>query len=209
MKIILLLLCSAGLAMAGQQADRIKAQQDAWKKSIAAESTQDYDQAISLLSGYTKNNGDKYNAAVRLGWLYYLKKNYGSAEKYYQLAAKYSQGAVNPLKGLVYTYKASKQTKKAVRACKSWLVLDKSNYTANMLLAGMLYEAKNYRSSGLIYAKVSKLYPEDLDAMSGLAWCMVYEDRKSRALPIFTRLVVMSPSYAHAQKGYELCGGKK
>ena len=99
--------------------------------------------------------------------------------------------------------------KKAVRACKSVLVLDKTNYTASMILASMLYDAKDYRASGLIYAKVGKLYPEDLAAMSGLAWCLVYEGKNSRALPIFTRLIVMSPNYAYAQKGYELCGGKK
>jgi hypothetical protein len=45
--------------------------------------------------------------------------------------------------------------------------------------------------------------------MSGLGWCLVYQGKKSRALPIFTRLVVIAPDYAYAQRGYQLCGGKK
>jgi len=203
-----LMLVSACLLTAGHQADQVKARQAAWKSSVSAEVSKDYETAISQMKSYAENGGDKYNASVRLGWLYYSKKNYGGAEKYYQSAAKLSRGAVTPLMGLVNTYKASKQTRKAIRACKSVLVLDKTNYTASMILAGMLYEGKDYRASGLIYAKVGKLYPEDLNAMSGVAWCMVYEGKKSRALPIFTRLVVMSPNYAYAQKGYTLCGGK-
>ena len=208
MKIITLILCSASLALAGQRADQVKSRQEAWKTSVSSEKGKNYDMAISEMNAYVKNGGDPYNASLRLGWLYYASKNYASAEKYYQIAAKRSQGAITPLMGLVNIYKADNQIKKAVRACKSVLVLDKTNYTASMLLAGMLYDAKSYRSSGLVYAKVSKLYPEDLAAMSGLAWCMVYEDRKSRALPLFTRLVVMSPNYAYAQDGYKLCGGK-
>ncbi len=178
MKHLLILIClinSSGLTLAGQHADRLKAQQEAWKKSIASELRKNYDQAITDLKDYTSNNGDKYNAALRLGWLYYSKKDYAGAVKYYQLAAKNSQGAVTPLLGLMNSYRAAKQTKEAVRACKSVLVLDKTNYTATMTLAGMLYDAKDYRNSGLQYAKINKLYPEDLGAMSGLGWCLFYD----------------------------------
>jgi tetratricopeptide (TPR) repeat protein len=73
----------------------------------------------------------------------------------------------------------------------------------------MLYELKDYRASGLVYAKMEKLYPEDPNVMSGLGWCLVYQGKKSRALPIFARLVVIAPDYAYAQRGYQLCGGKK
>lgn len=208
MKIITLLLCTATLALAGQQSTQLKLRQTAWKTSVSAEKSKNYDQAISEMKTYVQSGGDQYNASVRLAWVYYLKKDYASAEKYYKLAAKRSQGSITPLMGLANTYKASKQLKKSMRAYKSALVLDKTNYTTNMTLAGMLYDAKDYRASGLIYAKMMKLYPEDLAAMSGLAWCMVYEGRKSRALPIFTRLVVMSPNYAYADDGYKLCGGK-
>jgi len=209
MKTLLILLLTTGLALSGQKADQIKARQAAWKASVAAETKREYTEAILHMKAYTDNAGDKYNASVRLGWLFYMSKNYEEAAKHYRLAAKSSQGALTPLLGLMNAYKAANLKPETAKACKAVLVLDKTNYTAAMMLAGLLYEEKNYRSAGLIYAKVNKLYPEDVDSMSGLGWCLFYEGKKSRALPVFTRLMVMAPDYAYAQKGYELCGGRK
>jgi tetratricopeptide (TPR) repeat protein len=100
------------------------------------------------------------------------------------------------------------ETEDQIKICKSILALDKTNYTALINLGALSFTTKNYQTCKTVYAILLTAYPEDLAAISGYAWSLVYLGDNSKALPYFTKLVVMSPDYSFAQKGYELCGGK-
>ena len=124
------------------------------------------------------------------------------------MAAKSSRGSVSPLLGLLNTYGQMADVSKQIRMCKSILALDKSNYTALIKLGALSFTAKDYRTCKAVYGKLYEAYPEDLAAISGYAWTLVYLGDKKKALPYFTKLISMSPTYSYAEKGYKLCGGK-
>ena len=157
---------------------------------------------------YISNRGDKYLTSLRVAWLHYSNNDFKNAITYYELAAKSSRGSVSPLLGLLNTYEKLADVSKQIKMCKAILSLDKTNYTALMKLGALSFTAKDYRTCKAAYSQLLQAYPEDLAAISGYAWTLVYLGDKKKALPHFTKLVSMSPDYSYAEKGYKLCGGK-
>lgn len=201
------LVIASSLSLSAVTGSQLEAQQAAWKESVSHESSKNYKAAISSMKEYISNKGDKYLTSLRMGWLYYSAKDNENAIKYYQLAAKSSRGSVSPLLGLLNTYEQMADVNKQIKMCKSILSLDKSNYTALMKLGALSFTTKDYRTCKIVYEKLYEAYPEDPAAISGYAWTLVYLSDQKKALPLFTKLMSMSPDYSYAEKGYKLCGG--
>jgi len=70
-----------------------------------------------------------------------------------------------------------------------------------MALGGMHLEKRDYPRATSEYRRVLLYYPDDLDAMSGLAWAAYYSGEKSEALTLFQRILAMSPNYTYARLG--------
>src|ERR1051326_4875398 len=71
----------------------------AFTASYASETAKDYNKAINDLKGIY--NERFYEVNVRMGWLYYLKKDYELSQRYYRLAIRTRPSSIEALFGFV------------------------------------------------------------------------------------------------------------
>lgn len=179
-----------------------------WKASLQAETDRKYDDALVQVETFQKQGGDAFLAALRSGWLCYLKKDYPQATGYYTRACQLQPSAINPLLGLLNVAQAEKDTGREQSVASALLRIDPGNYRAQMSLGGLGYANKDYRTALSYYTRVLVIYPDDTDAMSGAAWAYVYLADPERAFQVFSKIVSINPDYPFAQQGYTLTAGK-
>lgn len=175
--------------------------------SIQAEKSKDYDEALKQVAAYQQAGGDPFVAAVRAGWLYYLKGAYPEAEQAYANAYRMHSAALNPVLGLLNVAEAMKDPARIQRAAEAVLRIDPANYRAGMLLAGRSYASHDYRGAAFVYRRVLTTYPDDTDARSGAAWADYYTGDTHEALSEFQLILNTYPDYPYAKQGFQLVAG--
>lgn len=175
-----------------------------WSDSLTKEKDKNYDEALEETLAFLREGGDALLGNERTGWLKYLKGDQNGAEQAYSNANKMMPSAITPLLGLLNVAKAQKDPKKIERAAQAVLRLTPSNYNAQMAIAAMYFEAKDYNRAASQYQRVLTLYPDDVDVMSGEAWSYYYLGYKREANELFRTIVNVIPDYLYAQRGIEL-----
>jgi tetratricopeptide (TPR) repeat protein len=174
--------------------------------SILAETKKDYDAALREVAAYQRAGGDAFIAAEWAGWLYYLKGAYPEAEQSYATANRIHPGALNPVLGLLSVAQARKDEARILRVAQAVVAVDAANYRANMLLAAKAFASRDYRGAAFLYRKMVNLYPDDVDARSGLACGEYYTGDTHDALAQFQLILQTYPDYPFAKQGYQLAG---
>lgn len=175
----------------------------AWSESITLEKNSDYVGALAKLVDFAQAGGDLYLVEIRSGWLSYAAQDYRAAARHYEAASQLNTSAVTPLLGLANSYHALKEVSLSEKAAEAILLRDPANYTALLLLANSSLDRHDYRRSSQYYEAILKNYPEDIAALSGDGWSLLYLTKKREAALAFQRLLTLSPSYPYAQQGYE------
>lgn len=176
-----------------------------WAKSVEAEADGDYSAALEYHGKILPKIGKSYAAALRAGWLHYKNGEYSMALKHYEKAAGFSRGALSPLYGIMNCQVKMNDDARAERTAKAILVIDALNYTANKQLAALYYKEKKFSLAAAYYRKLNRLFPEDLAVASGLAWSYLEQGEARQAAPLFKEILMVSPDYAHAGRGLEIC----
>lgn len=176
-----------------------------WQASLTAEMSKDYDSALSDLNLYQNNGGNAFLASLRTAWLYYLKQDYGNAVRYYNAAEKLEPTSINPLLGLLNVSEAQGDNTAIEKSAEDVLHLDPLNYRAQMAVAYRHYLAKDYAMALAAYRRVLTYYPDDLTALSGEAWSLLYLGQQDKAEADFKTLLGINANDAWAQKGLALC----
>jgi tetratricopeptide (TPR) repeat protein len=96
-KLLCVILCL--LAMVQARAQSEAALQRAYKSSYAEEAKKDYAEAINDIKPFY-SDGD-YESNLRLGWLYFLSKNYTASENYYAKAVRIKPNAIEAKFGYI------------------------------------------------------------------------------------------------------------
>lgn len=207
--LILLLALAGGFVRSQTQPDNAATGLAAyWQASLTAETSQDYDTALTQLAEWRQAGGDPFLANLRAGWLHYLKKDYATAAQAYAEAERLQPSAINPLLGLLNVAQAQGDAAAVDKAVGDVLRADPLNYRAQMAGAWQQYSAKNYQQALAGYRRVLTYYPDDLAAISGEAWSLYYLGDLKGAAADFQALLNVSPSYSYARQGLDLCQGK-
>jgi tetratricopeptide (TPR) repeat protein len=187
------LTCTA-TASAWAQAD----QAAAFATSYAAEAKADYADAIApLKSIYTGT----YEQNLRLGWLFFLAKNYTSAAAYYQKAAEQRPYALEPKFGLIKPYNALGQIEKMLALYTDILRIDPQNTQANYWTGVIHSNRKAYDKAARYFERVVNLYPFDYDSNISLAWAYLNLGKKAEARALYTKALLIRPGDAAATAG--------
>ena len=177
------------------------AQQDqpaAFAASYAAEAKADYGAAISALrTGYSGT----YEQNLRLGWLYFLAKNYPASSGYYLKATEQRPYALEPKFGLVKPLNALNQVSLLQAQYQAILKIDPQNTQANYWLGVILLNQKAFDKATRYFERVVNLYPFDYDATLSLAWCYLNLGRKTDARVLYTKALLIRPNDATATAG--------
>ena len=177
-----LLLATAGYAQ--QSADA------AFSKSYAFEYDTQYTKAITAL---TDLNADTYECNLRLGWLYYLNKDYIKSETYYKKAVGTEPLSVEARFGLVLPLSAMGNWNDVLLTYMEVIKLDPNNSTANYRIASIYFNRKDNTNATVYIQKVIRLYPFDYDSNLLYGRILAAEGKNADAKKYLTKALEYNP----------------
>ncbi|QKG58163.1 tetratricopeptide repeat protein [Hymenobacter sp. BRD128] len=170
----------------------------AFATSYAAEAKADYAEAIAALR---PTYVGMYEQNLRLGWLYFLAKNYTASVTYYQKAVEQRPYAVEPKLGLIKPLNALGQVEKMLGLYTAVLQADPQNTQANYW-AGVIYlNRKQFDQAARHFERVVNLYPFDYDSNISLAWTYLNLGKKAEARALYNKVLLIRPNDANALAG--------
>ncbi|HOF81272.1 MAG: tetratricopeptide repeat protein [Bacteroidales bacterium] len=172
-----------------------------FENSYAKEAAGDYQGAINDLVGL---NGFDYHKSLRLGWLYYLSKNFDISIYYYQQAVKLRPKAVEALLGLCNPLEALSKIDQLEATYKKILAIDPMNSKINYALGNIYYYQKNFILAEKHFDLVIDLYPFDYYSNLMAGWTKYFLDKKNEAKILFNTVLIISPSNKSAKEGLAL-----
>lgn len=173
--------------------------QAAFAKSYESEQAGKYSTAINDLKTVYKSDG--YFVNIRLGWLYYLAKQYAESIKYYNLAIAIKPYAIEARFGCVKPLSAIENWENVKAQYFQILKIDPQNTLANYWLGVIYYNKKSYAAAEKLFEKVVNLYPLDYDSIIMLAWTKLNLGKSSDARILFNQALVIRPNDSSALSG--------
>jgi tetratricopeptide (TPR) repeat protein len=170
----------------------------AFATSYAAEAKGNYDDAIGALRGSYSN---LYEQNLRLGWLYFLAKNYTASAAYYQKAIDQRPYAIEPKFGLVKPLNALGQVERMLGLYMAILQVDPQNTQANYWVGVIHLNRKQFDKAARFFEKVVNLYPFDYDTNLSLAFTYLSLGKKTEARALYNKVLLIRPGDAQALAG--------
>lgn len=175
------------------------AMQKAFSESYTHEYNKLYGEAIATLTKvYDEKN---YEVNLRLGWLYYMNKNYTQSQVYYQKAVTLKPYAIEAKFGLIKPLSVLELWDKVLQQYDEILNIDPQNYTANYWLGVMQYNRKKYEAASKLFEKLVNLFPFDYDANHMLAWSYLNMGKSNEARIVFNKALLIKPADASSLEG--------
>ena len=199
---LLLILLSAGYLKAQDNTGL----QNAFKESYSCESKYQYTEAISAINKYY--DAKSYEINLRLGWLFYLNKQYDESIKYYQTAINIKPNSIEAKFGLLNPEAAIEDFTKVAIQYEDILKIDPQNTKANYNLGLYYYYRPDYNNAYKYFEKVVNLYPFDYDSNLMYAWTNYQLGKYSESAVNFNIVLLLNPSDASALQGLNLIKGK-
>ncbi|MBD1391552.1 tetratricopeptide repeat protein [Mucilaginibacter glaciei] len=166
--------------------------QKAFHNSYVNEAAKSYSAAISDINPYYSDNS--YEMNLRLGWLYYLNKNYPSSQSYYSKAAALRPGAVEAKFGYIKPLSFLQSWDKVLDQYQEILKLDPQNPQANYWAGIIYYNRKQFTPAIARFKAVVTLYPFDYDGNHMLAWANLMAGKKAEAKVYFEKALLIKPA---------------
>ena len=183
-------------------AQAITARQNAFYKSYEFEKSGNYTAALKELNNVYKS--DDYFTNIRLGWLYYLSKQYAQSVKFYEKAISQKPYAIEAKFGLIKPLSATENWDRVKTTYTDILKIDPQNTLANYWLGVIYYNRKEYASANKLFEKVANLYPLDYDATIMLAWTKLKQGKTTEAKVLFQHALTLHPNDSSSLEGLKL-----
>ena len=180
----------------------ITARQNAFYKSYEFEKSGNYTAALKELNNVYKS--DDYFTNIRLGWLYYLSKQYAQSVKFYEKAISQKPYAIEAKFGLIKPLSATENWDRVKTTYTDILKIDPQNTLANYWLGVIYYNRKEYASANKLFEKVANLYPLDYDATIMLAWTKLKQGKTAEAKVLFQHALTLRPNDSSSLEGLKL-----
>ena len=174
--------------------DRLAFIRAAFNRSFLAEKAIHYDDAIEELVAIGDPGDDRYFIFTRLGWLHYLRGNFGKSFDYYLGAIEESPESTEARVGYLLPLLANKQYDKVIEIAKQVLEVDPRNYYANLRLAVALRELKRFDDALQVIEPVLTRIPADLESMAEYSKSLVAIGRISDANAVYHRMLLVDPN---------------
>lgn len=181
------------------RAQSAAALQRAYKESYAEEARKSYTAAINDIKPFYSDND--YEANLRLGWLYFLAKNYTISEGYYAKAVKLKPNAIEAKFGYIKPLALLSSWDNVLAQYNAILKIDPQNTQANYWTGMMYYNRRQYEVSARYFSKVVTLYPFDYDGNQMLAWSYLMGGDKAQARVYFEKALMIKPDDASCMDG--------
>jgi len=167
---------------------------DGYHKSIEYEKLNKYSEAITSLKEVYVKNPYAYTVNYRLGWLYYLNKNYENSLKHLGLALKVNPSSVEVQNILVILHVARYDWEKAENNAVSVIKLDFYNQMANYWYSYSLKKQKKYDLAIKVDIKMLTLFPISIMFLSELGENYYLSGEKEKGLGLLKEVLILSPN---------------
>lgn len=188
-KILLLILCPVFMLTAQHNDEK------SFSKSYAFEYNSEYGKAIAALQ---EINPDNYQVNLRLGWLYYLNKDYIRSETHYKKAVSQEPTSIEARFGLVLPMSALSNWNNVLNVYIEILKLDPNNSIANYRTATIYFNRKDYVNSAAYISKVIKMYPFDYDSNLLYGKILLAQNKTAEAKKHFEKALQYNPQSEEA-----------
>lgn len=168
----------------------------AFSKSYSFEYETQYAKAITAL---TDLHVDSYQIDLRLGWLYYLSKDYVKAEQCYKKAIAFEPTSIEARFGVVLPLSAVSNWNYVLTTYLEVVKLDPNNSIANYRIASIFYARKDYVNAKSYVAKVLKLYPFDYDSNLLSGKILMAQAKNADAKKYITKALEYNPQSEEAK----------
>lgn len=203
MKTCILILAFACVS-AANAADKLATISEAWQKSLTEESNNDYAAALDSVLAFKNAGGETYLAAVRAGWLSYLKQDYAKAIQYYTTAAKQEPRAITPHLGMMNVYQAQMKPEDVLREAREVLKIDQFHRSTLLIAGEILFHQQEYRKAEVYFERAYKLTPEEPIGMSWFGWSQINQGQAKLAAPVFEKLMEINPNGYLVRDGFAI-----
>lgn len=170
--------------------------ESAFAKSYSFEYETQYAKAITAL---TELHVESYQINLRLGWLYYLSKDYIKSEQYYRKAVASEPSSIEARFGLVLPLSTLGNWNNVLSVYLEITKLDANNSIANYRLASIYYTRKDYANATQYVSKVLKLYPFDYDSNLLTGKILMAQAKNAEAKKYFTKALEYNPQSEEAK----------
>ena len=168
----------------------------AFSKSYSFEYETQYAKAITAL---TDLHLDSYQINLRLGWLYYLSKDYVKSEQYYRKAVTAEPSSIEARFGLVLPLSTLGNWNSVLLVYLEIVKLDPNNSIANYRIGSIYFARKDYVNSKLYVSKVLKLYPFDYDSNLLSGKILIAQAKNIEAKKYITKALEYNPQSEEAK----------
>ncbi len=185
--ILCLLLLNLILALSPEQ---IK---EAYERSYAYESVENYSMAIDALQPVLRVYPDGYTVNLRLGYIYYLNRNFANSLKHYEKAVQIYPESLEPRLGRLLPLLAQQKYREVEREAFSIINSDYYNYYGNLRLCVALREQNKNDTARKIALKMLHIYPIDVLFLTEYALTLWNLNEKEDALNLFWDILILEP----------------
>lgn len=180
--------------------DKVKS----FNESIRFENEGKYDQAISPLTKIYSANKEDHLINIRLGWLYYQKKDYTKSKEYYRNSITLNTSSIEAKLGLTLPLSALNEWDEIKKIYFEIINIDSKNYTANLRL-GQIYLANADYMNAKKYLEVAyKHYSTSYEPNLSLGYTYFYLGDKTNAKKLLTQALMLKENDSLALEGLKL-----
>jgi len=173
--------------------------QAAFKESYTQESVRNFTAAIATLAKLYDEKS--YELNLRIGWLYYLNKDYPQSQSYYQKSVALRPYAIEAKLGLAQPLAALQSLDKLLQVYEDILKIDPQHSTTNYWTGVIYYNRRKYEQAAKNFEKVVNLYPFDYDGNHMLAWTYLNMGKSNDAKILFNKALLIRPGDASCLEG--------
>lgn len=177
-----------------------KSVREAYLRSYNYMNQGDYKNAINALVLVHNAEASTYTINLRLGYLYYLNKNYANAKAHYLEAQRIVPNAVTPQLGLMRISNILENFEDTELSGYKILQTDGYNYYANLYLAYALRKSQKYDAAEAVTLKMLAVYPEDTGFLLEYGLLNYIQGRNLKAFNALRYLLIFEPENVSANE---------
>ena len=176
---------------------------NAYYNSYKYEMAGNYKDAIRSLMIVYSNYPNGYTVNLRLGWLYYLNKNYSNSVFHYKKALQVMPYSIEAKLGLTLPLLAQGKYSSVENICYQILNQDFYNYFGNLRLVYVLRLEGKYDLAEKIINKMLYIYPTDTKFLIELGIVKFKRGKLKDAQRIFNDVLILDPENITAKSYLE------
>jgi len=175
-----------------------------FNESVKYENNGNIDKAIESLTSIYPSNKDNYLINIRLGWLYYQKKDYSKSAGFYSEAVRINPKSIEAKLGLTLPLSAKDEWDKIKDLYFDILKQDPMNYTANLRIGQIYLQNGDYNSAKKHLEIAYNSFPSYYEPNLSLGWTHYYLGSKEKAKLLLTQALMLNESDTLAKEGLNL-----